>query len=147
MSVLFQEKSKTLELSVIGYEYPIKKGMDIYDANWLTVKICYSGGGNSAVYTDNCLLTKELESLINDIEDIISGKESGFITDFLEPYLKFSLTKVNEIYALQVRFAYNTYGKWKEIYIAQGLNKEELSTILDKLYSMSKKYPYRNVDE
>lgn len=143
MNITFTEKDKKLEFSIIGYEFPLQKGMDEFDANWLTVKIDYSEGDSSASYTDNCLLADELENMTEGIENIISGKETGIITDFTEPYLKFSLTKIDYTYAVQIRFVYDT--SWKEIYISQGMNKDELCKMRDSLRTLCNSFPYRKV--
>lgn len=128
------------------YEFPMQKGMDEFDANWLTVKIDYSEDGHSASYTDNCLLADELEDLTEGIRDIISGKESRMILEFMEPYLKFSLTKVKDIYAVQIRFIYDTSEDWKEIYITQSMDKYELCKMRDIFQSLCDRFPVRKVE-
>lgn len=145
MNIIFTEKDKKLEFSIIDYEFPLQKDMDNFDANWLTVKIDYSEGDSSASYTDNCILADELEAMTDGIENIVSGKETGIITDFMEPYLKFSLTKVGYIYAVQIRFVYDTTGSWKEIYISQGMDKNELCKMRDSFRTLCHSFPYRKV--
>ncbi len=41
MVVIFNENNKRLELSIVGYEFPLEKGMDEFDANWLIVQFDY----------------------------------------------------------------------------------------------------------
>lgn len=145
MSVIFKEGNKRIEFSIIDYEFSMQKGMDLFDANWLTVRIDYKDDNNSAVYTDNCLLADELESMISGIADVIDGKETGIITDFMEPYLKFSLTKAEDSYAVQLRFVYDTED-WKEIYITQCMSVDELRNLKEELNVLSDEFPYREVE-
>ena len=56
MVVIFNENNKRLELSIVGYEFPLEKGMDEFDANWLIVQFDYYEDENFSSYTDNCLL-------------------------------------------------------------------------------------------
>lgn len=146
MSVVFREDDKKIELSIVNYEFPWQKGMDSFDADWLTVKIDYEDAEHSAVYTDNCLLASELESMVDSIKNVIDGKETGIIMDFLEPYLNFSLTKIDDLYAIQIRFVYDTIENWKEIYVSQGMSIAELKILHEELNALSEKFPHRNVD-
>lgn len=146
MSVLFQEGNKRLELSIIGYEFPLKKGMDSFDANWLMVKIDCTEGEECNSHKDSCLLADELENVIKDITEIIDGKQTGMMTMFIEPYLRFSLTKTNVDYTMQVRFVYDTLKGWKEFYIVQKLSVKELSDKRDALRRLSDQFPVRKVN-
>lgn len=146
MGIVFFENKKRLEISILGYEFELSKGIDVYDANWLTVKFDYMSNEQVCSFTDNCLLANELEYLAISIKDIINGKETGIISDFIEPYLKFALTKVGDMYAVQIRFTYDTTGNWKEIYISQGMNREEICKMSDELQKLSNHFPFRKVD-
>lgn len=143
--MIFSEGHKKIEFSIVDYEFPLQKGMDSYDANWLTVKINYTDDTNTFTYIDNCLLTNELENIVNCIESVIEGKETGIMSNFIEPYLKLSLTKINALYALQIRFVYDSEN-WKEIYVTQGMSADELNDLYQELGCLSNKFPYRNTD-
>lgn len=144
MSVTFTEGDKKIELSIVGYEFAAKKGMDEYDRNWLTVSIVYFDGVEHHSYTDNCLLADELESVVREMKDIRFGKETGMIADFTEPYLALAVTKVDDIYAVQIRFVYDTSDDWKEIYVSQGLTEEMYQEVCCEMENMSKQFPTRN---
>lgn len=79
--------------------------------------------------------------------NIISGSETGLITEFLEPFLKFAVTAVGSIYAVQVRFVYDTSHGWKDIYISQAMTLEELREINDHLKQLSAQFPVRKGQE
>ncbi|MCD7727070.1 MAG: hypothetical protein LUH57_01830 [Ruminococcus sp.] len=144
MSVMFTEGDKKIELSIFDYEFAAKKGMNEYDSNWLTVAIEYFDGVEHHSYTDNCLLADELESIVKNMKDILSGKETGMIADFIEPYLELAVTKVDDIYAMQIRFVYDTSDDWKEIYVSQGLTEEMYQGVCSDIEKMSKQFPVRN---
>ncbi len=144
MSVTFTESDKKIELSIVGYEFAAKKGMDEYDSNWLTVAIEYFDGVEHHSYADNCLLADELDSVVREMKDILSGKETGMIADFTEPYLGLAVTKVDDIYAVQIRFVYDTSDDWKEIYVSQGLTEEMYQEVCCEMENMSKQFPIRN---
>ncbi len=149
MGIIFTESGKCMDFSVIKYEFDYTpnelsdKGKS-FDANWLTVKVVYSESGNTYTYKDNCLLACELLSLTEDIDDIISGKETGLITDFIEPNLKFAFTMAGEICAVQIRFIYDmSDGEWKEIYISQSMTINELHEMNEKMKEFSRLFPER----
>lgn len=148
MSIIFRELGKQLALSIDGYEFDHSDiNNNYYDANWLRVRVDYSENRISHTYKDSCLLASELRELTKDIDNIINGSETGLITDFLEPYLKFAVTAVRSIYAVQVRFVYDTSQGWKDIYISQAMTLEELRETNDHLKQLSAKYPVRKGQE
>lgn len=144
MSVMFIEGNKKIEFSIVDYEFAAKKRMDEYDRNWLTVSIVYFDGVEHHSYTDNCLLADELESVVREMKDIHFGKETGMIADFIEPYLALAVTKVDDIYAVQIRFVYDTSDDWKEIYVSQGLTEEMYQEVCCEMENISKQFPTRN---
>ncbi len=145
MAITFQENSKRLVFDILGYQFPnIAKGDDDYDANWLTVSIEYSDGQLSFQKTDYCLLSFELEELIGKMDGIISGAETGLMTDFLEPYLALAVTKAENTYAVQIRYVYDTTdGIWKDVYICQSMSLQELIDLRNHFKTLYEKYPQR----
>ncbi len=134
-----------LEFDIAGYEFPLQKNSDCFDANWLTVKIKYEDEDFSEEYTYNCLLTYEFETMLADIKNVIDGNENGAISTFTEPYLKFSLARVNSLYSLQIRFVCSAE-EWKELSVTQTLSENEMRAVYEELDLLSKRFPYRNVD-
>lgn len=141
--ILLSDDNKNILFDIIDYEFSYFKKMDYYDANWLTVNIRYTDNYTDKSYTDNCILTYELDDLVKQIDNIIDGKESGLITEFMEPYLKFSVTKTKDIYAVQIRFVCETVEEWKEVYVSQGMNVNELVEMRNGLDNLRKKFPER----
>ncbi len=141
------ENSKRLSFIVADYEYPGYKstgsGFD-YDANWLMVSVVYSDDKGTYTYKDACLLTVELESLIADLSEIISGKESLFISDFLEPYLKIVAVRAGEQIVIGVEFVYDTSdGIWKSHKLSEMMRHEDALLLIDELKNMNERYPQR----
>lgn len=144
MSIIFEEGTKRLVFSITGYQFPFETVTNEYDANWLMVQVDYSDAGVENTYIEPCLLSFELESLVNEIRGIIQGKETGMITDFLEPNLKLLITKVGELYAVQIRFVYEmSCSGWKEVYVCQGLDKHGLQDLYNSFKALSTEYPVR----
>ena len=146
MSILFIENSKRLELSILGYEFPDGRG-DLYDRNWLNVGVAYDGGSLSFRQKDSCLLSFELAALTEAVDAILAGRESGTITDFTEPYLTLAVTRVEDVYALQVRFVYDTEGKWKTVCVCQALDRRALAELNAELKAMYARFPKREARE
>ncbi len=147
MALLFSEGEKTLELDVEDYEFPEKvpKDESDLDPNWLTLRITWTCGGERSTYFDSCLLAEELKGLAKDLEGVLAGRESGILPDFLEPYLRFSLTQVGELYALQVRFVYDTTGgHWKTVCISQGMDRRALEDLVREVRRLSERFPVRS---
>ncbi len=138
---------KSLVFEVEGYQFPQAQkepeGFD-YDANWLMVKICYSDENGEEEYEDACLLTYELESIIKGFSEIISGKESLYISEFMEPYLKIVFTKAGDCFLLGMVFVYDTSGGvWKERKLSETITQEKALEIVDEMKSMGAHFPQR----
>ena len=146
MSLVFIEGEKKIEFNVINYQYPERVATEDYDydANWLMVEIAYSNRAETNTYNDPCLLTYEFIDLIDGIDEILAGRETGYITDFMEPYLQFSVTKVGDLFAVQIRFVYDTTdGQWKEIYVSQGMSYQELNAFSQAGRLLCEQFPER----
>jgi hypothetical protein len=66
----------------------------------------------------------------------------------MEPFLQFAVTKVGDIFAVHVRYVYDSSTvEWKEVYIAQGMNCDELRVMRDGLKSYLTQFPYRKPTE
>ena len=142
-----KENCKRLSFEVAGYEYPgyksTESGFD-HDANWLMVSVVYSDDKGTYTYKDACLLTVELESLIAGLSEVISGKESLFISDFLEPYLKIVAVRAGEQIVVGLEFIYDTSdGIWKSHKLSEMMSHEDALLLIDKLKNMNERYPKR----
>ena len=146
MSILFTEGSKRLVLDILGYEFPDGRG-DMYDVNWLEVGVAYDDGSLSFRQKDSCLLSYELEELTEALDGIVEERETGTIQAFMEPYLTFAVTRVGEVYAVQVRFVYDTSEGWKAVGVCQGMDRQELAEINAELKRMSARFPRREARE
>ncbi len=146
MSITFTENGKRLELSILGYEFPDGKG-DMYDVNWLEVGVAYDDGSLSFRQKDSCLLAGELAELTEALDGIVEGRETGTIQTFMEPYLTFAVTRVGEVYAVQVRFVYDTSEGWKAVGVCQGMDRRALAEMNAELKSMYARFPRREARE
>lgn len=142
MAITLRNDTKKMELTVVGYEFALEKKMNEFDANWLTVECICTENGETHLYRDSCLLAYELENLLSEFQQILDGKECGMISDFVEPYLKIAVTKVEKLFAVQIRFEYDT-DDGGTFYIIQGMNREEYQTLISQMAEMCQKYPSR----
>ena len=143
MSITLIENNKSLELEVLGYEFPDAED-DYFDANWLNVGIRYDDGILSFRQVDSCLLAFELKELALALDAILEGRESGTITDFTEPYLALSVTRAGETYAVQVRFVYDTANPLKEVCVCEGMDRRGLTELNNGLKKMYARFPRRD---
>ena len=146
MSITLAENDKRLELDILGYEFP-EGGSDLYDVNWLVVGVAYDDGSLSFREADSCLLAYELRELTEALDGIVEGRETGLIRTFTEPYLSFAVTRVGEVYALQVRFVYDTSEGWKAVGVCQGMDRRALAELNAELKSMYARFPRRELRE
>jgi hypothetical protein len=145
--MMIQSEGKSLSLAIDGYQYPDqkpqKKGYD-YDANWLNVVICYSEATISEKYIDACLLTYELESCIEEIDEVIEGKETLYISDFMEPYLKIAVMRTGASVVIGIVFAYDVAdGIWKERKVSETVSLERAKEIVEELKEYAARYPQK----
>ncbi len=143
MSIILTENNKRLELDILGYEFPDAEG-DYFDANWLNVGIRYDDGNLYFRQIDSCLLAFELAELTETLDAILEGRETGTATDFMEPYLTLSVTRMGEGFDVQIRFVYDTGSPWKEVCVCQAMDRRELREMNDGLKEMYARFPRRD---
>ena len=115
MAIAFTENSKRLVFDILDYEFPAVSKSDYdYDSNWLKISMDYSDRSFSFQEEVCCLLSFEFRELIGAIDGILSGRETGYISDFMEPYLSFALTKAEDTYAVMIKFIYDG-SAWNDI--------------------------------
>ena len=89
--MLFQNKEKSLELTVVSYEFPERKGSAEeydFDANWLVLRGVCREGRVARSFENSCLLTYELQALSAGLKLLLSGVRDVYESDFIEPYLE-----------------------------------------------------------
>ena len=144
--VTITDGEKKMVISIDSYQYSDKKskeGKFDYDANWLDVAVTYFNGSDVFRDVDPCLLTTELNEIVDNLEKIISKEEESYISDFLEPYLRIVFARDGERIATVVHFVYCTNGPWKAWKITQFLSADEADELLCGLKAMYAKFPRR----
>jgi hypothetical protein len=84
------QDNKSFELWVVSYQFRDNK-TDEYDSNWLTIGIRLKGFKREWVTSDPSLLTWELKSLTDWLQNILTGDTKEKKIEFIEPNLKFEL--------------------------------------------------------
>ncbi len=146
--MIIQDKNAKIEFRIVGYQFPdctpSKKNDFNYDANWLNIEVIYQNGTEYNTYKDSCLLTYELEDTINNIQDLLTSKQTAFISDYMEPYLKFAVSKVDDKFTLILFFVYDTVdGEWLSFTVTELISREDLLSIKDEMQSYLKQYPQK----
>lgn len=145
--MILHQGNKSIEFTIVGYQYPeakdSKETFD-YDANWLMCELKYSDAEISETYKDACLLTYELEEMADAFSEILDGSEDGYISEFMEPYLKVVAARVDEKIMVIFQFAYDsTDGVWKDRKIKALLSQESATEIMQALKGLVSKYSER----
>lgn len=145
--MIIHNKNESLSFDIDDYQYPEhksrEKGYD-YDANWLMVAISYSNDKTSEKYQDACLLTYEFEDFIEGFSNVLAGKETLYISDFMEPYLKFAIVSADEKILLGMEFVYEANKTaWKSWKISEVMTKERAIEIVEELRLLFARFPQR----
>jgi hypothetical protein len=108
--ILRDSKGQVVEIKITGYQFSQENSASEYDSNWLDINITVKTFDLTWSKTDPSLLTWEVQSLIDWINNISSDKiEVQDEIDFIEPNLSFKLL-INKPQAklLRVIFKYES---------------------------------------
>jgi len=140
------EKDNSFELSIAGYEYP-NAVTELYDSNWLIIKISVSDSQGTWNVTEPCLLTYDVSRLANWLEKIDSENFQEVECDFLEPVLSFRVIDDNGKKVLHIRFMLEAIPDWAhgqdEYSIEFTLSELNLKSASENLRKQLEKYPQR----
>lgn len=85
-----QEKDRSIQLEVLGYEYPPGWGAGMpYETDWLNVRIESKEGQEVKVLEDTVLKFSELNQAYENVLRILEGTQSNYRSDFSDK--RFSL--------------------------------------------------------
>ena len=145
--MILHQGNKSIEFTIVNYQYPEKRpskeGFD-YDANWLMCEFKYSDAETNEAHKDACLLTDELADMVEEFSKILDGSEDGYISDFMEPYLKVVAARADEKIVIIFQFVYDTTEEiWRYRKITTLLSKEETTQIVQVLRELMRKYQVR----
>lgn len=100
-------------------------------------EVKYSDAETNETYKDACFLTDELADMVEELSKILDGSEEGYISDFMEPYLKVAAARADEKIVIIFQFLYDTTeGIWRYRKITTLLSKEETTHIVQVLFMM-----------
>ena len=145
--MILKQGNKSIEFSIVGYQYPelepSNEAFD-YDANWLIAEVKYSDSGINETYKDPCIMADDLAEIPEELSKILDGSEEGYITDFMEPYLKIAAARADEKIVIVFQFSYVTRkNSWKRRKVTALLSQEEVAEIVQSLKELVEKYPVR----
>lgn len=145
--MILKNENKYIEFSIEDYEFPdihSQNNKFDYDANWLICKIHYVEDKTDVTYKEQCLLTYELEYMVEEISKIVDSKTDYFIPRFIEPNLYIAAGRIGGKIVMIFEFFYEMNAKdIKKIGISVELTHSEANEILCNLKEMLNNYPIR----
>ena len=82
--------------------------------------------------------------MVEELSQILEGSEGGYISDFMEPYLKIAAARADEKIVIIFQFVYDTTeGIWRDRKITTLLSKEEATEVVQVLRELTRKYQVR----
>ena len=89
-------------------------------------------------------MTNELEDIVRNMECILDSTQTAFISECLEPYFKFAVSKTDDKFVLILYFVYDVLdGKWQTFTVSETVNRDHLTEIYEELKAYSSRYPRR----
>ena len=85
-----------IKLSIDGYQFP-DMDYEYYDSNWLLINGDLSHQGSKYLFTDPCLLTRDVTKLSDWLEQVANWDANTKKLGFTEPCLSFELMPSNLI--------------------------------------------------
>ena len=85
-----------------------------------------------------------MEELTDAVADLLSGKKSSYISEFMEPYLRFAIAEAEGRYMVQIKFvSYADKDRWDTVGAAQLFSAEMLADAERELRGYLRAYPKR----
>ncbi len=166
MIALKNKEGHTLKIEVLDYEFPnredtggipteadlekLEDGRD-YDANWLNLQFTGDNGQEQWQAVDPCLLTWELQVVLDWFVSMAEGVDEENISPslfFLEPCFTLYQRKINDDtyrvrFALSFELAPPSEPQGAEYYMDFELSREELAEIANGIAADLAKHPAR----
>ena len=79
---------RAIQVNVVGYQFTYNPVGNIYDNNWLMVRVKLTEGVLSYSFDDPCMTTQELADLVRGLENVAAGRTMESEAQFIEPYLR-----------------------------------------------------------
>ena len=143
--LLRKDKATEVIIKIVSYQFP--HGFNnIYDANWLKVKIKARHPQGVWEKIDPCLEAFELKSLVEWFEDLAAGKETEPNLSFTEPCLEFEIIEKNR---LRIYFNYEMAPPWQapgtRALMDFDLTPKDFERIIRELKEELETFPIREV--
>ena len=85
-----------------------------------------------------------LEEMADAFSEILDGSEDGYISEFMEPYLKVAAARVDEKIVVIFQYVYDTTdGVWKDRKIKTLLSQESATEMVQSLKDLVSEYSER----
>ena len=146
--MLLIQDDKKLNIKVVGYQFPkIGKNSHYEDGNWLNVEFTYMSNSQSNPRTsiDACIETWDVDHLAKTLKQLLDGTQTQYVSDFLEPYLELSITRVEDKFQFDCSYCYeiDKNDDWKTWEVSTLLDKNQVTELIDELTNTCATYPIR----
>ncbi len=146
--LLSGDDSNRFELSVVGYQFPHLENEE-YDSDWLRIHIQVNHPRGTWTSTDSCLLTWEVERLVEWFTSIAKGNPIADDEDFIEPNLRFEL--LDDRSRMRVYFELECRPSWapsdgagmNDLWVDLNANAQELRNGAASLRADLEQFPIR----
>jgi len=148
---IFGIDGQSFELKILRYEFPEEEIAD-YDSNWLIIEINVNHPKGAWVSSHPSLLTYEVSSLADWLENIDKGEIVDPEECFIEHNLRFQLTNTNpKDKKLRIYFELESRPKWAsvdddrwgEIWVEFQIAEIQLNKAVNELRKQLKTFPQR----
>lgn len=147
---LSNNEESVFELRIKGYEFP-EIHNHMYDSNWLIVEISVSHPKGEWTSHDPCLLTWELEKLINWFDAVAQNETTQVVIKFIEPHLEFHVVNDDGTRILRIYFEAGFRPAWAaldngimhDVWLDFPLSEVNLESSIRSLRKQLSKYPQR----
>ena len=142
------DSRKQLSFTILDYEYPICECSTEenynYDANWLKVQVELKQADVELKHQENCLTTCELMELVEQMDHILNGSSTCFITENMEPYIKFAIAALGERFVVMLQHDICDEGEnWMSWSGAEMMDRQRFQAVRDELAELSRRFPER----
>lgn len=145
--MIFRNKTSSLELEIVRYEFPADEGEPgSDDRNWLVLRGTYTTEDGTIIKDSNsCLLTYELRELTAGLKVLNAGIREEFGTDFTEPFFElFARSAGAERFLVDVAFTMpNTMEDIDTAEVECTLTKAQMTALIGELDTLCAKFPDR----
>ncbi len=134
-----------IDLVPVAYEFPDAEGggKDVYDANWIVLRIEYSDGRErSGTETEAILLTYEMIEFADQLKRTSAGLSDSAELRPIEPFFAMSAAKSGDAFELTVSFIPGPVST-EPVKVTRSFPPDEFDLLIAQIEEEYKPFPVR----